>query len=95
MNLEQAAEQLGCSVKTVRRRIQTGELRAARVARGIWVIRDEDLDAYLDAAVVAPRPAQAVRIDPSPVVPRTAGRRQRPVRGDGRLTVPPRERRAA
>jgi excisionase family DNA binding protein len=49
VDLQAVAERLGCSVKTIRRRIAAGELRASRIARGRWVITEDDLQAYLDA----------------------------------------------
>ena len=40
------AEYLGVSEKTIRRKIESGELRASRVGSQ-WRIRPEELDAYL------------------------------------------------
>lgn len=61
MTLEQAAERLGgCSVKTVRRRIGAGELRASRIGRGLWEITEEDLATYLNAVATRPREVRPV-----------------------------------
>jgi excisionase family DNA binding protein len=46
LTLEEAAERLGCSVKTVRRRVAAGELPTFRSGRLIRV-RDEDLRRYV------------------------------------------------
>lgn len=83
MTLAEAAERLHCSTKTVRRRIRSGELRASRVGRGLWQIRDEDLGAYLDARANRPRD---IRPLPAPVgEPIVPAPRRRPAstRGGG------------
>lgn len=86
LTLEQAADGLGVSAKTVRRWIAAGELRASHLARGRWAIRREDLDAFLDARATggttqpAPRPVHAA---PAPL-PARPSRRQQP----GRLVAP-------
>jgi excisionase family DNA binding protein len=87
VTLEQAAERLHCSVRTVRRRINAGELRASHIGRGKWLIREEDLDDYLDATATRPRevrPLPATRqVQPTtPDMTRRARRRS----GDGRLS---------
>jgi excisionase family DNA binding protein len=86
VTLEEAAERLQCSTKTVRRKIASRELRASHVARGVWAIREEDLDAYLDAVANRPRevrPLPAAKPVSSPGPRRRAGRG----RGDGRLVI--------
>jgi excisionase family DNA binding protein len=88
MTLEQVAERLCCSVRTVRRRINAGELRASHIGRGKWLIREEDLDAYLDAT--ATRPREVRPLPPAkPVQPPTPAmaRRSRRGGGDGRLST--------
>ena len=39
-----AAKRLGCSERTVRRRIQQGSIPARRKGRRVWVIDPSDLD---------------------------------------------------
>ena len=46
MNVRQAAERLGLSVRTVERRIASGKLRAVRDG-GCTIIEDVDLAAYM------------------------------------------------
>jgi excisionase family DNA binding protein len=87
MTLQEAAARLRCSVSTVRRRIAAGELRASHYGRGMWEIRDEDLDAYLEACVVRPR-AQAQERPVVPVQPIGPLRPRRRASGDGRLVIP-------
>jgi excisionase family DNA binding protein len=80
MTLAEVAERLRCSTKTVRRRIASGELRAARIARGVWVIREEDLAAFLAERAHRPREARPRLPAPAatpivPAGPRTPRRR--------------------
>lgn len=58
IHLKLAATALGCSTRTLRRAIDSRELRASQLAtRGCWVIQREDLVAWIDArANVASRP---------------------------------------
>jgi excisionase family DNA binding protein len=54
VTVAEAAEELRCHERTIRRAIDRGALRAGRVrganaARGSWRIRREDLDAWLYA----------------------------------------------
>ena len=46
VDLPQAAKMLGVSVRTVRREINRGHLRALRIGR-VWRVRIGELDAYL------------------------------------------------
>lgn len=46
VDLKAAAEMLGVSVRTVRREIARGHLRALKIGR-VWRIRTAELDAYL------------------------------------------------
>jgi excisionase family DNA binding protein len=89
VTLEEVAVRLHCSTKTVRRRIASGELRASRVARGVWVITDEDLASYLDAAANRPRDIQPITTTTAaaPLRARPDRPRRRGTGGDGRLTV--------
>jgi hypothetical protein len=49
LSLGQVAATIGCSTRTLRRRIADGELRASRIAdRGVWVVQKADLFAFLD-----------------------------------------------
>jgi excisionase family DNA binding protein len=86
MTLSDVASRLHCSVRTVRRRIADGQLRASHLGRGLWVIREEDLNAYLDTMASRPR-------EPAPLPPVRPVRtnRQRPaatfVTDDGRLII--------
>lgn len=54
----EVAEQLRVSTMTVYRLIRSGELPAVRVGRN-YRVRDPDLEAYLQAQVVAPDRAHA------------------------------------
>lgn len=95
MTLQEAAERLHCSTKTVRRRIAEGQLRASHIARGRWDIREDDLQAFLDATATRPREIRPVGAAPARPVQTTTARRRPPrTGGDGRLRVP-RDRRAA
>jgi excisionase family DNA binding protein len=54
VTVAEAAEELRCHERTIRRAIDRGALRAGRIrganaARGSWRIRREDLDAWLYA----------------------------------------------
>lgn len=99
MTLEQVAERLGgCSVKTVRRRIASGELRASHPGRGLWDVSEDDLQAYLDAVATRPRrmrplPAARPVTTPTPgsALPSAASRgpRRRGRPSDGRLIITP------
>jgi excisionase family DNA binding protein len=60
MTLQEVADRLHCSTKTVRRRINAGQLRASHIGRGLWEITKEDLDAYLDAVATRPRDVRPV-----------------------------------
>jgi excisionase family DNA binding protein len=87
LTLEEVAERLHCSVKTVRRRINAGELRASHIARGRWEIGEQDLEAFLDA--VATRPRHVRPLPPptaKPVTPSSA-RAPRRASGGGRLII--------
>jgi excisionase family DNA binding protein len=53
LTLEQAARRLGCSVRTVSRRVERGELVAFRDRRLVRV-RVSDLRAYVTAHAAAP-----------------------------------------
>lgn len=62
ISLKLAATTLGCSTRTLRRAIDSGELRASRLAmRGCWVFQREDLIAWIDArATTRARPITPV-----------------------------------
>lgn len=47
MTIEQTAEYLQLGVKTIRRMIDEGELKASKI-RNNWRIRKSDIDEYLD-----------------------------------------------
>lgn len=51
LNVDQAAEAMSVSTKTVRRLIATGEVPHVRVGRAVR-IRTRDLDRYIEAATV-------------------------------------------
>lgn len=73
LSMREAAEALHCSTRTLRRRIDGGELRASQVAeRGGWVIQRDDLIAFLDARATRPRD-RAIAVQAAP--PRPTGRR--------------------
>jgi excisionase family DNA binding protein len=50
LTYQQAAERLGCSAKTVRRRVKSGELAAHKLGRKFVRIAERDLAAYLAAS---------------------------------------------
>lgn len=89
MNLQQAAARLdNCSTKTVRRRINSGELRASRIGRGLWEISETDLQAYLDLAADRPREISPLPA-PQTISSTTTARNRRYARtaSDGRLSL--------
>jgi excisionase family DNA binding protein len=49
---DQAAKKLGISVWTVRRRIQSGEIKATKLSRKIIRIAEDDLNAYIKSNAV-------------------------------------------
>jgi excisionase family DNA binding protein len=75
--IEEAAEQIGVSAKTLRREIRDGKLRARRL-RGVTVIFTGDLDRYLAGL---PDEAGAVVN-----VAASTTRRVQPERSRGRVT---------
>lgn len=102
LTLAQVAEVLQVSVKTVRRRVESGEIRAFQAAeRGTWRVRPEWLEEYMEAGghhrQQDPRPlAHVGKVDPSkqPPAPRRPRRRSR-TEDSGTLTVKPGMGRAA
>jgi excisionase family DNA binding protein len=85
LTLKQTAAVLGCSTRTLRRRIAEGALRASQVAdRGGWVVQRDDLVAFLDARATLPR--QAEPILPPPPAPHVRGPARRRA-SDGRLAL--------
>ena len=80
-------------VKTVRRRIASGELRASHPGRGLWDVSEQDLQAYLDAVATRPRdvrplPApQPVDVPASGAGHRPGSRRRSRGAADGRLVI--------
>ena len=88
LDLEETAALLHVSASTVRRRIDDGSLGATRVARGRWIIRRSDIDAYLDDVAARPSARQTPRARPA--IPgrgtRPAGRTASP---RGRLVITP------
>jgi len=52
--LREVAAELACSIKTVRRLIERGSLRAARLGRE-WRVDDIDLLAFIEARKAFPR----------------------------------------
>lgn len=74
-----ATEILGCSDRTIKRAIDAGELRASQLAdRGCWVIRREDLLAWIDARVVTHQPLTQTKPAPSRTAARAARALARP-----------------
>ena len=61
VSLQDAADALSLSVKTVRRAIGAGELRAAKI-RGQYRIRVADLDAWFDRHVVKTANVRPMRV---------------------------------
>ncbi len=53
LSIAQVAERLGLSTKAVRRAIERGELRAAKICGRIR-IRREDVDAWVEESVIRP-----------------------------------------
>lgn len=51
LSADQVADELGCSLLTVRRKIYRGELKALKIGRLVRIRRD-DLEAFLTAAAV-------------------------------------------
>jgi excisionase family DNA binding protein len=85
LSLNQAATALGCSTRTLRRRIAEGALRASQVAaRGGWVVQRDDLVAFLDARATVPRHAEPILPPPPVAHVRRAARRRG---SEGRLAV--------
>lgn len=56
LRLADVAAELQCSVRTLMRAINSGDLRASQTQkRGGWVVQREDLQAFLDAKATRPR----------------------------------------
>jgi excisionase family DNA binding protein len=65
MPLTDAATRLGVSTKTLRRAIDAGDLVASEVARGRWVVRRDELLAWVDARATS----RVARIQPTAPAP--------------------------
>jgi excisionase family DNA binding protein len=86
LTIEQVAEVLQVSTRTVRRAIESRGLRACQIAgRGTWRVRRADLDAWLEERASTPRPRS---VDVTPVA-LAAARPRAARRGTGVLTVTP------
>lgn len=87
LSLHQVAEALDCSVRTVRRLIAGGDLRASQITRrGGWVVQRGDLFAFLDDRATA-------KVRPVPVLPTVPSRPAATTHrfsSDGRLSLPTR-----
>ena len=71
------AERCQISAKSVLRAIHRGHLRAYRLGeRGAYRLRECDVDAWLEQAIVAPVPASKLPSPAAPIapLPATAGR---------------------
>jgi excisionase family DNA binding protein len=75
--VDEVAEQIGVSAKTLKREIRDGKLRARRL-RGVTVIFPADLDRYLAGL---PDEAGEAIASPAPVI-----RHRQPERSRGRVT---------
>lgn len=54
LDSKQAAEYVGCSIKTIRYALEAGELRGAQItAKGRWRIRRTWVDEWLDRKAAA------------------------------------------
>src|SRR5689334_8352919 len=95
LTIEQVAEMLQVSTRTVRRAIDARGLRAVQVAgRGTWRVRRQDLDAWLDVrdsgaatpnegVAPAPAPSAPARKGPPPSHPALVAARTRVARRTG------------
>ncbi len=72
LTLAEAAEVLRVSAKTVRRRIEGGDLPAVRLGPRTLRVREDDLQRYIATRVVRPREA---RVSSSAGRPLAAGER--------------------
>lgn len=85
LTIEQVAERLQVSKRTVRRAIDERGLRAVQVAgRGTWRVRAPDLEDWLEQRTSTQRPLAPIA-PASAVVALTTRRPRRP--GNGRLAV--------
>jgi excisionase family DNA binding protein len=57
LSAEQVAEEIGCCLLTIRRKIYSGELPSLKIGRLVRV-RREDLDAFLAASAVSAKGGQ-------------------------------------
>lgn len=87
LTLNEAARLVKVSPRTIRRHIDSGDLRAFQVAGGgTWRIRPDDLDAFLEQRANVPRP-DTPRRDVTPVLAAARPRAHR--RTGGVLAVTP------
>jgi excisionase family DNA binding protein len=82
LTIQAAAELCGLSVRTLRRAINQGALRASELAAGRWVIRGEDLEAWIDSRANRPRDVSPVLVTDS-----TSRARPRPAGAGGLRSV--------
>lgn len=90
LTVDEVAELMRVSVKTVMRAIAAGQLEASQLTqgRGGWRVRPEAIDAWLEARSNRMRPSRdlpdVARVVVEPVAPRRA---VRATLGDGRGTL--------
>jgi hypothetical protein len=88
MPLDQAASILGVHPVTLRRAVDSGDLRASQIARrGGWIVQADDLRAFLELR--ATRPRERTRPTPEPAAPEHARRPRRRRADGGRVVIDP------
>jgi excisionase family DNA binding protein len=65
LTVEEVAKRVRRSPKTVRREIQRGHLVARKLCGG-WLIREDDVDVWLERGRSLPAPTRAVDAPPMP-----------------------------